>query len=74
MGSLSETNDLLKVELQATINNLLDVIKNSTVNENKKDGIREQQAITVRSKGNGDDDIVRGLLQIDQLHHRLQKV
>ena len=35
---------------------------------------REQQAIKVCSKDNDDDDIVRELLQIDQLHHRLQKL
>ena len=69
---------MLKVELkekQAKINNLLDIIKkNLTVNENKLDGIREQQAIKVCSKDSNDDDIVRELLQIDQLHHRLQKL
>ena len=77
VGSLREIVDLLKVELkgkQATINNLLDIIKNFTVNENKKDGNREQQAIKVRCKGNDDDDIVRELLQIDQLQHQFQKL
>ena len=53
---------------------MLDIIKKFTGNENKKDGSREQQAIKVRNKGNDDDDNVRELLQIDQLHHRLQKL
>ena len=68
---------MLKVELkdkQATINNLLDFIKNLTVNENKLDGSHELQAVKVCSKDNDDDGIVRELLQIDQFHHRLQKL
>ena len=51
---------------------MLEIIKNFTVNENKKDESREQQAIKIPNKGN-DDFIVRELLQIDQLHNRLQK-
>lgn len=73
---MSKTIDLLKVELkdkQATINNLFNIIKNLTVNENKIDRRHKQQAIKVRNEGN-DDDIVRELLQIDQFHHRLQKL
>ena len=76
VGSLHETIDLLKVELkdkQATINNFIDINKNFRVNENKKDGRREQKPIKVRNKDN-DDDIMKELLQIDQLHHRFQKL
>ena len=45
VGSHRETIDLLKVELkdkQATINDLLDIIKSFTESENKKDGSHEQ--------------------------------
>ena len=53
---------------------MLDVIKNFTVNENKNDGSREQPVLKVHNKGNDDDDIVRELLQINQIHHRFQKL
>lgn len=59
VGSLCNTIDLLKVEIkdkQARINNLMDTTKDFTVNENKKDGSHEPQAIKVRNKSN--DDIV----------------
>ena len=77
VDSLRETIDLLKVELKdkgATISNLYNIFKNLTVNENKLDGSCEQQAMKVCSKDNDDNDIVRELLQTDQLHHRLQKL
>lgn len=67
---------MLQVELkekQAAINNLLDIIKNFAVNENKKDGSREQQPIKIHNKGHN-DDIMTELLQIDQLHHQFQKL
>ena len=53
VGSLREFIDLLKAELkykQSTINNLLDIIKNFTVNEYKKDGSCEQEAIKYATK------------------------
>ena len=68
---------MLKVESkdkQATTNNLLDNIKDLTVNGNKLDGNCEQQAIKVCSKDNDKNDIVRELLQIDQLHYRLRQL
>ena len=46
----------------ATINDLLDIIKNFAVNKNTKDESREPQAIKVHIKGNDDDDIVREFL------------
>lgn len=58
VGSLSNTIDLLKVEIkdkQARINNLMDTTKDFTVNENKKDRSREPQEIKVHSKSNNDD-------------------
>ena len=58
VGSLCNTIDLLKVEIkdkQARINNLMDTTKDFTVNENKKDGSHEPQAIKVRNKSNNDD-------------------
>lgn len=67
---------MLQVELkekQAAINNLLDIIKNFAVNENKKDGSREQQPTKIHNKGHN-DDIMTELLQIDQLHHQFQKL
>ena len=52
---------------------MLDIIKNFAVNENKKDGSREQQPIKIHNKGHN-DDIMTELLQIDQLHHQFQKL
>lgn len=67
---------MLKVELkdkQATINNFADIIKNFTVNDTKKDGSHEQKVMKVLNKDN-DDDIVREMLHIDQLHYQFQKL
>ena len=52
---------------------MLDIIKNFAVNENKKDGSREQQPTKIHNKGHN-DDIMTELLQIDQLHHQFQKL
>ena len=76
VGSLHKTIYLLKVELkdkQATINNFADIIKNFTVNDTKKDGSHEQKVMKVLNKDN-DDDIVREMLHIDQLHYQFQKL
>ena len=67
---------MLKVELkdkQATINNFADIIKNFTVNDTKKDGSHERKVMKVLNKDN-DDDIVREMLHIDQLHYQFQKL
>ena len=76
VGSLHKTIYLLKVELkdkQTTINNFADIIKNFTVNDTKKDGSHEQKVMKVLNKDN-DDDIVREMLHIDQLHYQFQKL
>ena len=68
-----ETISLLKDELrdkQVTINNLIDIVKNVTVNENKYTRNKEQTNICSK----GDDDVVVKLLVIDELHHRFQKL
>ena len=67
---------MLKVELkdkQAKINNFADIIKNFTVNDTKKDGSHEQKVMKVLNKDN-DNDIVREMLHIDQLHYQFQKL
>ena len=53
------------------VNNLTDVIKNFKVNENKYTRKKEQET-NVCSKGN--NDVVSELLEIDELHHRFQKL
>ena len=60
---------------QARIDNfeIFEILKNFTVNQNKKDESREQQAIKVRNKSN-DYDIVRAFLEIDKFYHRFQKI
>ena len=70
VGSLCETIDLLKLkDKQATLNNFLDSVTNFTVNENKKIDVCEKQALKLRSRGNGGDDIEKEVLQVDQPHH-----
>ena len=71
---LRETISLLKDELrnkQVTIDNLIDVIKNFTVIENKYTRNKEQDT-NVSSKEK--NDVVGELLEIDELHHRFQKL
>ena len=66
-GTLRETISLLKDKLrnkQVTIDNLVDVIKNFTVNENKYTRNKEQET-NVFSKG--DNGVVGDLLEIDEL-------
>ena len=68
------TISLLKDELsnkQITIDNLTDVIKNFTVIENKYTRNKEQEP-NVGSKEK--NDVVGELLEIDELHHRFQKL
>ena len=63
---------MLKDELwnkQVTINNLIDVIKNFTVNENKYTRNEEQETNVCSKERN---DVVGGLLEIDKLHYRFQ--
>ena len=50
---------------------MTDVIKNFMVNENKYTRNKEQKT-NVYSKG--DNDVVGELLEIDELHHRFQKL
>ena len=50
---------------------MIDVIKNFMVNENKYTRNKEQKT-NVYSKG--DNDVVGELLEIDELHHRFQKL
>ena len=74
MGTLRETISFLKDEIkdkQVTINNLIDVAKNFTVNENKHKS-NKGQGINVCRKGY--DDVVGELLQVDQIHHRFHKL
>ena len=65
---------MLKDELsnkQITIDNLTDVIKNFTVIENKYTRNKEQEP-NVGSKEK--NNVVGELLEIDELHHRFQKL
>ena len=74
IGTLCETIFLLKDELrnkQINIDNLIDVIKNFTVIENKYTRNKEQET-NVGSKEK--NDAVGQLLEIDELHHRFQKL
>ena len=74
IGTLRGTIFLLKDELrnkQVTTDNLIDVIKNFTVNENKYTRNKEQET-NVGSKEN--NDVVGELLEIDELDHRFQKL
>ena len=74
IGTLRKTVSLLKNELrnkQVTIDNLVDVTNNFTVNEIKYTGNKEQET-NVCSKG--DNDVVDQLLEIDKIHHRFQKL
>ena len=74
IATLCETISLLKDELrnkQVTIDNLIDVIKNFTVIENKYTRNKEQDT-NVSSKEK--NDVVGELLEIDELHHRFQKL
>ena len=70
IGILRETISLLKDELmnkQVTIDNLIDVVKNFTVIENKYTRNKEQET-NVSSKEK--NDAVVELLEVDELHHR----
>ena len=74
IDTVGETISLLKKKLKKkkiTIDNLIDVIKNFMVNENKYTRNKEQKT-NVYSKG--DNDVVGELLEIDELHHRFQKL
>ena len=74
IGRLCESIFLLKDELrnkQVNIDNLIDVIKNFTVIENKYPRNKEQET-NVGSKEK--NDAVGQLLEIDELHHRFQKL
>ena len=74
IGTLRETISLIKGEhrnKQVTIGNLIDVIKNFTVIENKYTRNKEQET-NVGSKEK--NDVVGELLEIDELHHRFQKL
>ena len=70
IGTLRKTISMLKDELrnkQVTIDNLIDVIKNFTVIENKYTRNKEQ----VKNVGSKEkNDVVGELLEIDELHHR----
>ena len=72
--SLRETISLLNDELrnkQVTIDNLIDVIKNFMVIENKYTRNKEQDT-NVSSKER--NYVVGKLLEIDELHHRFKKL
>ena len=74
IGTLRETISLIKDELrnkQVTIDNLIDVIKNFTVIGNKYTRNKEQET-NVGSKEK--NDFVGELLEIDELHHKFQKL
>ena len=65
---------MLKDELrnkQVTIYNLIDVIKNFTVTEDKYVRNKEQET-NVRSMGK--NSVTGELLETDELHHRFQKI
>ena len=74
IGTLRATISLLKDELrnkQVTMDNLIDVINNFTVIENKYKRNKEQETNVGSKKKN---DVVGELLEIDELHHRFQKL
>ena len=74
IATLHESISLLKDELrkkQVTIDNLIDIIKNFMVTENKYTR-NEEQDTNVGSKEK--NDVVGELLEIDELHHRFQKL
>ena len=74
IATLCETISLLKDELrnkQVTIDNLIDVIKNFTVIRNKYTRNKEQETNVGSNKKN---NVVGELLEIDELHYRLQKL
>ena len=74
IGTRSETISLVKYELgnkQVTIDNLTDIIKNFTVNENKYTRNKEQET-NVFSKVN--NEVVGGLLKIDELYRKFKKL
>ena len=74
IATLRETIFLLKDELrnkQVTIDNLIDVSQNFTVIENKYTRNKEQDTnVSSKEKNNA----VGELLEIDELHHRFQKL
>ena len=72
--TLRKTISLLKDKLrneQVTIDNLIDVIKNFTVNENKYTRNKKQETNFCSKENN---DVVGELLEIDELHHKFQKL
>ena len=74
IGTRPETISLFKYELgnkQVTIDNLTDIIKNFTVNENKYTRNKEQET-NVFSKVN--NEVVGGLLKIDELYRKFKKL
>ena len=74
IGTLRATISLLKDELrnkQVTMDNLIDVINNFTVIENKYKRNKEQETNVGSKKKN---DVVGELLEIDELHNRFQKL
>ena len=74
IGTFHETIAWLNHELknkQVTIDNLIDVIKNFTVIKNKYTRNKEQETnVCSKKKSN----VVGELLEIDELHHRFQKL
>ena len=74
IGTLHKTISLLKDELrnkQVTIDNLIDVIKNFTVIENKYTKNKEQEADVGSKEKN---EVVGELIEIGEFHHRFQKL
>ena len=74
IGTLRKTISLLKDELrnkQVTIDNLIDVIKNFTVIENKYTKNKEQEADVGSKEKN---EVVGELIEIGEFHHRFQKL
>ena len=74
IGTLHETIYLLNDELrnkQVTIDNLIDVIKNFTVIENKYTKNKEQEADVGSKEKN---EVVGELIEIGEFHHRFQKL
>ena len=74
IGTLRETISLLEDKLrnkQVTIDNLIDVIKNFTVIENKYTKNKEQEADVGSKEKN---EFVGELIEIGEFHHRFQKL
>ena len=74
IGTLRVTASLLKDEFrnkQVTIDNLIDVINNFTVNENKYTRNKQQETNVCSKESN---DVLGELLEINELHHRFSKL